>query len=193
MRINRKLNLVFPIDTDKGVVYVHSTPISRAVFEKYYFVISKVFSRIVGEGPAYLATSGPRVAAIMLRDVAQDLGRWDGPDGVERGLVAEVRRLTNALMPAEAGGWEMVPFQEVVDRKLLDEDDVAEAEGLLTFFICSSAMYRAAEAEDLLTGSLSIWDAQISSLSCTEYRDSLPTSTETASSGETVPTSSVPS
>ena len=33
MKIDRKLNIVIPVETEsKGLIYVHSTPISRDVF-----------------------------------------------------------------------------------------------------------------------------------------------------------------
>ena len=60
MRLDNKLNLITEIETDdKATIFVHSTPISRDVFEKYFLVISKTFASIISEGLSFI--SGPRV------------------------------------------------------------------------------------------------------------------------------------
>lgn len=189
MRINRKLNLVIPVDTDNGTIYVHSTPISREVFEKYFLVISKTFAMIYRQGLEVVA--GPRVAAMLLKTVATDLGVWEGVEGVENGLVAEMRRLTNIVIPKDGKGWDTMGLQDAIDRDLLDEDDVSEVEGAVTFFTCASSMHRKTELPAILAGMTSLWDAQTTSSSFTEYRDFLATSTEAKPT--TTTTSSVPS
>ena len=41
MKIDRKLNLVLSVTRDEGVeVFVHSTPISRAIYESHFLVLS---------------------------------------------------------------------------------------------------------------------------------------------------------
>ena len=72
MEINRKLNLVVPIERESGEVYVHSMPIGRQVFERYFLVISKAFASIFQEGLNFY--SGPRIAAMMIRQVATEGG-----------------------------------------------------------------------------------------------------------------------
>ena len=188
-RIDKKLNLIVTVDTDDGPVYVHSTPISRQVFEQFYLVISKAFAGIYGEGLNIIA--GPRIAMLMLRDIARQMGQLEGPGGVEIGLIKEAYRLTNVVMPRAEGGWKTVPFQEVVDRELLSRDDIAEVEGVLAFFICASSMHRREQLPAILDGIASLWEARTTSLNSTEYAASLPTSIE----AETTPTtiSSVPS
>jgi hypothetical protein len=57
--------------------------------------------------------SGPRVAAMILKDKAIELGVWDGPEGVERGLIQEIRRLANVFVPTDKG-WETIPINEAV-------------------------------------------------------------------------------
>ena len=190
MRIDRKLNLVLPLETDGGTIYVHSMPLSREAFERYYRIISKTFAAIYQEGLASIA--GPRVAGMMLRDIATRSGVWDGPEGVENGLMNEIRRLSNVVMLGETG-WVTVPFYDAIRRDLLTADDISEAEGAIVFFICNSAMHRRAVLGPILDGMASLWGAQIVSSNCTEFAASLPISTETASSGATVPISSVPS
>lgn len=191
-RVNRKLNLVIPVDTAGGALYVHSIPISREVFERYWLPISKAFAGIYGQGLSVMA--GPRVAALMLKKVSEEAGLWEGPDGVEKGLMNEIRRLTNVAVPNRVnGGWEVVPYDDVVRQKRLDPDDLSEIENALVFFICASSMHREAEIQNILTGMSLLWGAQTTSSSCTEYANSLPTSTVIDSSGETAPISSVPS
>lgn len=186
MKIDRKLNLVFPIDTDAGTVYVHSTPISREVFEQFFLVIGKTFSALYAEGLNVMA--GPRVAMMLLKKIAEETGVWDGPNGVERGLVAEVRRLTNVIVRSDDGNWSSIPYQEALARKMIDDEDASEAEGAVVFFICASAMHRREQLRPILIGMASLWGSQITSYSSTEFGVSLRTSTETDNSGETTET-----
>src|SRR5688572_26665724 len=187
-RIDRKLNIVIPVDTEKGTVYVHATPISREVFEQYFLVISQTFAALYQQGLNIVA--GPRIAGMMLRDLAMKQGTWEGPDGVKEGLVAEMHRLTNVAVPGEKG-WQQYPFQEVCDRGILDKDDQSEVEGAVTFFTCVSAMHRRDQLPGVLAGMVSLWDALTTSLNFTAYVASLPILTEEPST--TTQTSSVPS
>ena len=132
--IDRKLNLVIPVDNSDGsVTYVHSTPISREVFERYFKIIARTFAEIYSGG--YTVYSGPRVAALLLKSTAMDLGVWDGPTGVERGLMDEIRRLTNVVLPAPQGGWVTMPFVEAIKAGQINEDDVAEVDNALAFLL----------------------------------------------------------
>jgi hypothetical protein len=181
-KLDRHLNLVVPVEhADGSTIHVHSQPVSRPVFERYYRVFARTFAGLVGLGLGEVA--GPRVAALELRRTAEQLGEWGGPEGAERGLMPEIRRLTNALLPAAAGGWEMVPWQEVCDKGLLDEADISEVENVVVFFTVYSAMHRRRVLEETLEGMARLWAAQISSLGPTEYGDSLRTSSGDGSGG----------
>jgi len=188
MKIDKRLNLVVQVETGEGVIYVHSTPVSREVFEQYFLVISKTFAAIISEGLSFI--SGPRVAALMLKKIATEAGVWEGRDGVSNGLMAEIRRLSNVVIPSETG-WRTVPLQDAIDKKLLDEADVAEVEGLITFFICASAMSRKNEIRSVLER-MALWGSSITSLNSTEFAASLPTSTPEETSALPENTSSVP-
>ncbi|MEJ0017536.1 MAG: hypothetical protein WDN25_13415 [Acetobacteraceae bacterium] len=191
MKISETLNLVVPIDQPDGTtIYVHSTPLSREVFETYYLVIAKTFSAIYGEGLSDIA--GPRIAAMLLRDVAVRSGLWEGPNGAERGLMAEIRRLSNVVMPGP-NGWQTIPYQDAVDRKMIDSQDVGEVENALVFFTVASAMHRRPTLAEMLPGAVKLWGAQTSSSSCMAFAGSLSTSSGTASSGANQVASSVPS
>ena len=181
LRIDRKLNLVIPIDRDDGArIYIHSTPISLAVFEAHYLVMAKTFAAIYNEGLG--VTAGPRVAAMTMKKIAENLGVWAGEGGVESSLVNEMKRLTNVLAPG-ANGWDTVPYSEAVKRGIIDEDEASEVENALAFFTVAYRLHRKTEREAILNGASRLWGGEISSLPFTEFRNSLPTSTPAANTG----------
>lgn len=188
-RIDRKLNIVIPVERDGGTIYVHSMPISREVFEANFLVISKTFSALYGQRLNVLA--GPRVAALLLRKTAKDMGAWEGPDGAQA-LMAEILRLTNVVVPTP-GGWATLPIHDAQQRGLIDADDVAEAEGAIVFFIVASAMHKKTQVASVLAEAGDLWGTKTSLLNCTEFARSLPISTATENTGVTVAASSVPS
>lgn len=203
MRLDKKLNLVLPLDYGGRAFYVHAAPVSREVFESNFMIISKTFARIHAEGLSSIA--GPRIAYLMLRAIAQEDGAWDGPTGVNMSLVAEIVRLTNFVMPGERG-WETIPFQSALDEKKIDDEDRSEVLNALVFFTVASAMYPARDlytTKDQTTGkervgilsfALSLWGGQTSSSNCTEFAASLPTSTPGGGTGKrTAAASQVPS
>src|SRR6516164_2529005 len=102
--LNRKLNLVLSVETEKGTIHVHSSPIGREVFEDNFLVISRAFTAVYtnGLGPV----TGPRVAALLLRDEAKKLGIWER---TQQSLMNEIYRLTNVMATTE-NGWESFPF-----------------------------------------------------------------------------------
>jgi hypothetical protein len=194
MKISRALNLTFPIETDNGTIHVHSVPISRETFKLYFDIIGQTVARIHAKGLNVVA--GPNIAALMLRQVAEAEGRWDGPDGVKNGLLAEIRRLTNVVVPGPQG-WATLPLDEACKRDLLDEAAADAVEGAACFFSCASCVH-SWQRESLLailtiSGMLSVWRAQITFSNCTEFANSLETSTPRENSGATATTLSVPS
>jgi hypothetical protein len=125
------------------------------------------------------------VADRLLRKVSKEMGVWDGPAGVERGLMAEIHRLTNVLMPGR-GGWETVPIHEAKERGFLDSSEASEVDACIVFFTLMSVMHKKTDLKEVLDGAMSLWGAQIELLNCTEYTNFLKTSTTAASSGATV-------
>lgn len=207
VKIDKKLNLVVPIygdpvakKDDKGApvveagvpvmyqpvtAYVHSTPIGRETFEKYFLTIAQTFSAIYAQGLGELA--GPNVAMLLLERCARNGNEWEddprrGLIGVKNGLVEEIRRLTNVLVPG-GNGWEQVPLAVAVANGVIDADDVVEVESAIVFFIVASSMHRRMERRAILESAVGLWGAQISSLGLTEFAASLGTSIATASSG----------
>lgn len=196
MKLNRKLNLIVPLDRgdDGPSPRVFATPIRRETFEEYHAVIARTFTRIYAEKLHIFG--GPRVAALMLRETAKETPRaggswWEGPDGVENGLLREIRRLTNVLVPTEAG-WQTIPYEDAVKREFLDEEEAAEVEGALAFFTVNSAMHTRALATQILQSAAEMWGWEVSSSALTEYRSGLPTSTPAETSTAKVSPSRIP-
>jgi hypothetical protein len=167
MKLDKNLNIVQPIETDTGTVYVHSSPIRRETFKEFFLPLSKTLNAIYAEGLRTI--TGPRIAGLMLREI--------GGEGITP-LLNEIYRLTNvsALTP---DGWQSVGLADAVAQKYLTEDEVEEAEGFIVFFTCVWHVHRKAEISTMLQPLQAVWDVETTLLSATEYRASLPTSTET--------------
>ncbi|MBZ4119997.1 hypothetical protein JYG52_24210, partial [Escherichia fergusonii] len=90
MIIDKKLNLAIPLERANGqTIHIHSTPIAEQTFRQHFEIIAQVHSAVFGEG--YGALAGPRVAAMLLRKIAEHHDAWSGPGGVEMTLMAEIR------------------------------------------------------------------------------------------------------
>jgi hypothetical protein len=182
--INKKLNLVIPVEVGGKEAFVHATPISMDTFERYYLPLSKTFARIHTQGLSWV--QGPRVAALMLEEVAREDGSWDGPEGVRLGLVAEIMRLSNVLILNEKG-WQLVPLQQAIDSDLLDREDASGVRNAVTFFTVASWGYPKKDFPGVMAQAARIWGGRIESLDSTALAASLKTSTEVVSSGEKSP------
>ncbi len=176
MQIDKRLNLVCPIERETGTIYVHSQPIGREVFKRHFLVIARTFASIYGNGLNVMA--GPQVAALMLEKVAADMGQ---SEDVENGLMAEIRRLSNVVM-AGPNGWETLPYQDAIKRGLFSSDEIEETEGTIVFFIVASCMHKKSELPAILVTMTEWWGLQTSLLDCTGFAKSLTTSTVTATS-----------
>ncbi|TQN80988.1 UNVERIFIED_ORG: hypothetical protein FHU00_0367 [Citrobacter freundii] len=188
MKISRNLNLIIPVQTEKGKAWIHATPISKEVFKEHFFILSKTFSAIFSEGLGVVA--GPRIAFLMLERISRDSNAWEGDKGVRNTLVNEVVRLANLVYPVEGKGYETIPLDIALEREIVDLDEVA---GELVFFTCVSLINSPEQAKGTMDVVNGIWSTQCSSLSLTEWIASLPTLKPAASSGETVSTSSATS
>jgi len=192
MKIDRALNLVMQIQTAKnGLVYVHSTPISRSIFEQFYLEIGKVFSQCFDSvNQAHLALSAPQLAYPALKSISIKAGNWEGAGGVKFGLVNEIVRLTNVILNGDQG-WYSLPFDTAVKRGIIDEDEEAEVLSSLVFFTAISKV----APKDLknsfleMAGALRNWE--ISSLDCTAFQNGLPIQTKPETTGKKVKESSI--
>jgi len=178
MKINKQLNLVVPVVDGDETIYIHSAPIGHEVFEKYHRVIGKTFSVIYSEGLNVVA--GPRIAAMILKEVAQEMPRanesgnwWSGVDGVENGLMNEIRRLCSVAIP-EADGWKSLPVDVAIKRELISAETVREAEGKIVFFTLASVMHTGTQKTGMLEAMKELWEVELTFLNSTEYINSLP-------------------
>jgi hypothetical protein len=188
MEISRRMNLVTPIETDAGIIYVHSVPISKAVYRQHFLPLSKTFAAIFGQGLNVIA--GPRVAYMMLEDIAKSDKAWDGTHGIKNTLVQEIIRNSTAIIPVEGKGWEEIPLDVAISRDIVDPDDVL---GEIVFFTCVYTINKPAQAKSLMEDVSSLWNSVCTSQTAMEWLTSLQTSTNKESSGETESTLSVPS
>ena len=189
MHINRQMNIVVPLERGETTVYIHSTPISEDVFDNYWRVLAAAHARLFSEGLGVV--SGPRVALRMVRDVAKERNVWDGPEGVQNGLMNEVRRLSNAFVPG-ATGWVTLPQQEAVSNGTLTAEESREAENILVFFTLVSLLNKKQQVPGLLKAAGDLWGFATTSLNSTDYAASLPILTAAATSGEKMAGSLVP-
>lgn len=190
MKIDEKLNLVLTVETANGDVHVYAQPLSREVFERYYKILGISFTQIWEEG--LHVTAGPKLAALMLREIAIERKIWEGADGVEQGLMEEIRRKTTVACPTPEG-WQQLPLASAVAREVITADDQGEVENIVTFFILECAFRRKTTLRTFLSGLEYLYDARLTSSSFTEWLASLPRSTGEKSTTSAVRLSSVPS
>lgn len=182
VKINRKLNLVLQVDSAKGRLHVHSVPISRAMFEQHFLVIARALTQIYNNGLGLLF--GPRVAKLMLIREAEAMGDNE-IDRVNMGLLPEIDRLTNVLVPNERG-WENLPYETAKKRGIIDEETQVEIENAIIYFTCASSIHLQSEVPTAVAGLRQFLGADTTLLNVTEYRNSLPTSTPVVITGESV-------
>jgi len=189
MKIDRKLNIVIPVETEsKGLIYVHSTPISRDVFEQFYLELGKVFSQCFDSiNQAHLALTAPQLAYPALKTMTIKAGNWEE---VKKGLINEIVRLTNVLVIGEKG-WESIPLDLAIKREILDEDEESEVLSALTFFtaICRVAPKDLRMSFLEMAGSLRSW--VLTSSDSTEYLNGLTIPVKAVTTGKKAKESSI--
>lgn len=175
VEINRHLNLVIPVDRQDGSrVHVHSAPISRDIFEANFEVLGKSFTALMAGG--FGAQAGPGVALLMLKKIAKQENQ---EQQVINGLIPEIQRLTNVIVPGKG----VIPLEEAFAAKYIDGDDKAEVENELAFFTVISSAAPRKDIPAMLAFMAHVWNAEITSLNCTEYERSLTTLKKDESSG----------
>lgn len=183
MRIDQQLNLIIPIEREGHEIFVHSSPLSREVFEAHWLVISKTFATINAEGLSVIA--GPRVAGLALKEVAKSMGIWEGAQGVERTLLAEIVRLSNVVQPGD-GGWTTMPMAAALAAGTFSAREQAEVVGAIVFFMVASAMHQKKVLEAMLVSVGDLWGTRTTLSNATDFAASLPTSTGIGNTGATV-------
>jgi hypothetical protein len=195
MKIDEKRNLVLPIVTEKVTkkvdgkdvteevvkLWAYHTPISREVWEQHFRVLSATKSALASKGAHYLMSSGPRIAALTLRDEGRKdaavRGSFDEQGNVlddeTQSFFAELKRLTMVLCPGQHG-WDMLPIDTAISAGKIDAEDFEELASAIVFFTCNYAMARKADRETTARATASVLGASISQLNPTEFGASLP-------------------
>ena len=166
MKLDKNLYLVVPIETDDGTAYVHSAPIRRETFKEYFLPLSETLNAIYARGLHTVA--GPRIAGLMLRKI--------GGEEIKP-LLDEIYRLSNVSVLGDRG-WQSLGLADAAAQGYLDQDQVEEAEGFIVFFTCIWHVHRKSEVSSFLQPMRDLWDVQTTLMTLTEYRASLPISTE---------------
>jgi hypothetical protein len=173
--INRKLNLVLPIELDEHrKIYFHSMPISLEVFDANFWLLTQTLSSLYAHGIG--PSMSPRIALRAMRDTAKEINT---ETDISLNLINEIYRLTNVIMPnTNGGGWVVLPYIEVKNKKIVDDQILSEVENAIVYFIVASALHLRSELEMAYQGLIGIWKAETTSLSPMEYMRSLPTLTQ---------------
>ncbi len=174
MRITKDLRLAFPLESEKnGTIHVYTQPIKRDTFELYFAELGAAFNACFRDGdPQHLALAGPRTAYAALKKAARADGTWDTPDGVENGLINEMKRLTT-IAYATPEGWKQVPMATAQAHDILTEEDVFDILNPLVFFTAACKVgppKLMGELLDVVAKSRG-WETGFST--CTAYVDSL--------------------
>jgi len=182
--VDKKLNIVLRAKrSDGSVVHVHAQPIKYETYETYYRLICRSAVTMYADGLG--AGACTRVAMLSLRTTAKELdgGMDGGPYSIGcEALLNEIIRLTNIGM-ATAKGWETIPFQTIIQQKLLEPATIREVLNALAFFTIASWFHQSEELKNVYQ-ILQNFGAQITSSSVTEYVSSLSTSIADESIGE---------
>jgi hypothetical protein len=179
IKLERDLSIVFALEN--GTV-VYSKPVARAVFERNYLALAKVYSTIQEQG---LITTGSSIAARMLKELEAN-GQVDA--GLFLANIHQRTMIATYVDPNTEGGvgsYEQHMMADAIRKGLIDDDDVAEIENLLVFTIAASYLSGSkANAARILKWSLGMRNAQRTSSNFTDFLNSLLTSMREDSSGE---------
>lgn len=180
MKINKERNLVIPIIRDDGSkVYVHSIPISQAVFVSFHAVLAKAFSALTDNGiNPYAGLSTAKYAII---DAAAAL---DDSERVQSGFIGEIRRITTVLFAGEHG-FEPIMLGDAIKRGIIDEEETEEVENAICFFILSMRLFLKSKRPILVEAITSLGGYLITSLQAMEWHASLESSTSDTATKET--------
>ncbi|MXV36817.1 MULTISPECIES: hypothetical protein [unclassified Saccharibacter] len=177
--INEALNLVVPLSDDRGHVYC--PPLSREAFEQCWKLFARTWS--VLESDDLGITTGSAVAALALKECAESGAAND----MEKyhAVMAEIRRNTT-FIGATSEGFTPVPLATAEKKGWLQEDDRYDVENIIVFFTVASALLPKKRQGRILHFLTLLRDVEASSLTVTQYLDSLRNSTKDDATGETV-------
>ncbi|UMM63159.1 hypothetical protein [Aristophania vespae] len=175
--INERLNLVIPLDDNKG--FVHCPPFSREAFAQCWRLLARTWSALE-TGNMSITASGA-VAGFELRDQAQAIGE----EGQEqhKALMAEIRR-KSIYIGATENGFDPIPLASAIKKGLLEDEDIADIENALVFFIAASALLPKNRRNFVLELMKSLRAVESTSLDSTAYLVSLQKSKKKGITGE---------
>lgn len=186
MKIDQKLNLVIPFESENGTFYIHSMPISIEVFERYHFYLAKAYSKIWNSGLGI--QSAPRVSCMILRQIAKE---EDLTNDIELGLIGEIKRLSNVVFLDKNSGWQNMPIDQAIKSDYFTKRELSEVENTLVFFTVNYHMSSYKHLNLILDMTCNLFGFQKSSSEISEFIISLQTSTNVQTSA--IQQSSVPS
>ena len=192
MQIDGSLNLVFPIvwKNNEPLIWAYHSPINRKIFESAYRLLAATKDVLCPRGD--WSTTSPMIAALTLKDAGrQDAAQFGLPAGVtmEDGgtavpFLAELRRLTTIMAPT-ANGYESLPAEVAISRKIVSEDDWTDAESALVFFTSALSLTPHGLRPVLGPAFAAALRGSITSSSPTAFCESLATSTPEETSDQT--------
>lgn len=192
MKIDRQLNLVVEIPREgEPSVFSHSAALPAEIVEQYHSLAGPTMNAMATRGYGLFA---PRYAAAVLREVADEQALMSaGLDGqlqdaakarakvrVE-GFFSEIRRRTHIVCMTE-NGWDKLPLADAKANGTVDDEELSQIENALVFFTFGLRSWVKAQ-RDGVSGGLSLFNARIESLNCTELIHSLQILTKSANSG----------
>lgn len=193
MEVDNALNLIMPVMRPSGIhCYVISPPLHRLVLKAYSMPIAKAWSTMYEQGIHVIA--GPPIAKDALEQASKAMQRdamsswWEGPNGVEMGLLNEIWRVTSVLAPGENGGWDQMMYLEARDRaKIITEDEADQVENALVFFTLNWRMLHPLIRQGMIAQTGQTWGWQVSPSTISEFRASLGASTKAETSEQSQP------
>lgn len=180
MKINRNLFLVCTVERDDGaLLHVHSAPIGSELYKSHFLLLEEVYGHYMSKRS--ILGLGARNAALYLAQVAAEQGK---KDEVERGLLPQIRALTNVAFFDRANqSWADMGYQDALDEGKIDPEEQDEIEGRIIFFTAAWHIIHRQDRERMLRSAMHLWSAQIVLLNYTAYLSSLQTSTRKENSG----------
>ena len=187
MKLNDDLKLVL----DVGDYSAYHQPITNAVYEANFLILSSTQSSIFGRGIKHAMSVGPRIAALTLQDEGRRIAeeRDEEDDFGASALLGEIRRTTTILVPSE-NGWDYLTVDAAINQKKIDFEDWKETESAIVFFTCAYYSLPRRARDEVLSVLMEALGAHTTVLSCEEYANSSKMS-KPEETGEK-PVSSVP-
>ena len=167
--ITGEFNLAIPVlENDTHVLWIHSRPVSKDIFKKYYLPLSKAFSQLHAEGINVLA--GPKVATYLLEDIGDQLGQGTL---IREGFINEIRRITTCCI-FTGTKWETIPLEVAAKKNKLADDIIEEAVAAAIFFTLNWHGLPRQARQMMIKMAADLHNWQLTSLPATAWADSLP-------------------